>query len=62
MLPYRLYATDIRAHSRACRNSSMFSSTYRNLSSGTYVYAANLVYQDVDIFKKPITYLKRILC
>ena len=59
--PSLLATTGIRVLPRNFRNSSLFTATCNNSPSAGYVSAANRLFKDVDIFRKPITSLKQIL-
>jgi hypothetical protein len=59
--PCLLYTIGIRVPCSNVRNSSLFTDTCKNCPSARCVAAANRVCKDIDIFRKPVTYLKQIL-
>ena len=60
--PYLLVITGIQVLSYNFSNSSLFTATCKNCLSASCVLATNHVCKGINIFKKPITSLKQILC
>ena len=59
--PSLLHATGIRAPSRNFRNSSLFFAASKISPTARCILAANLVFNDDDFFRNPITLLKQSL-
>jgi hypothetical protein len=60
--PFLLDITGVRVLRCNFRNPSLLIATCKNSQSAICVSAANQVCKDVSIFRKPITFLKQILC
>jgi hypothetical protein len=54
--------TSFRAPSRDIRNFPLFSLARKNFPSARYATAANLIYNDIDVFSAEISTLKHNLC